>query len=63
MERQRLQDPRNPLAGGGTPDGDSLDGVRDRLEGILHAADAVLDGIRPLNAEDFLQQNRQNGGQ
>jgi hypothetical protein len=63
MERE-LQAHRPPVAaGGGGPDGPDLDRVRADAEGILDAADRILDSIRPLNAEDYLQQNRQRGGQ
>jgi hypothetical protein len=30
---------------------------------ILAEADRILDGLRPVNAEEYLQQNRQRGGQ
>ena len=33
------------------------------LDGILAEADRILDGLRPINAEAYLQQNRQRGGQ
>ncbi|HZY88831.1 MAG TPA: hypothetical protein VFE78_28665 [Gemmataceae bacterium] len=33
------------------------------LDGILAEADRILDGLRPINAEEYLQQNRQRGGQ
>lgn len=63
MERERTL-PRPVAGGGGTePDGGSLDDVRSATAGILDAADRILDSIRPLNAEDYLQQNRQRGGQ
>ena len=63
MERQRqVQRPAAP-GGGGGPEGSDLDEVRADVDGILDAADRILDSIRPLNAEDYLQQNRQRGGQ
>jgi hypothetical protein len=62
MERE-LQVHRPPVVGGGGPDGVDLDGVRADVAGILDAADRILDSIRPLNAEDYLQQNRQRGGE
>jgi hypothetical protein len=63
MERE-LQVQRPPVAGGGPgPDGGDLDRIRAEADGILDAADRILDSIRPLNAEDYLQQNRQRGGQ
>ena len=63
MERQR-QLPRPPAQGGGGPGpDDGLEQVRLNADAILDAADRILDSIRPLNAEDYLQQNRQRGGQ
>jgi hypothetical protein len=63
MERERTA--QRPAAGGGGagPDGANLDEVRAEAVSILDAADRILDSIRPLNAEDYLQQNRQRGGQ
>lgn len=43
--------------------GESLDEFRDGLDGILAEADRILDGLGPINAEEYLQQNRQQGGQ
>jgi hypothetical protein len=63
MELQRqVQLPAAPGDGGG-PENNDLDEVRADVAGILDAADRILDGIRPLNAEDYLQQNRQRGGE
>ena len=62
MELQRqVQRPAAP--GGGGPENNDLEQVRLDAAGILDAADRILDSIRPLNAEDYLQQNRQRGGQ
>lgn len=63
MERELTV--RRPAAGGGDSGGEGggLDDVRSATAGILDAADRILDSIRPLNAEDYLQQNRQRGGQ
>ena len=36
---------------------------REELEGLLAAADEVLDSLGPRSAEEYLQQNRQRGGQ
>jgi hypothetical protein len=46
-----------PAAGAGAEQ------VRSDLDGILAEADRILDGLRPINAEAYLQQNRQRGGQ
>jgi len=64
MERElTVQRPAASGGGGPSPDGGALDDVRSATAGILDAADRILDSIRPLNAEDYLQQNRQRGGQ
>ena len=59
LERQRSASP------GGGPDGagNSVEQVRASMEAILAEADRVLDGLRPINAEEYLQQNRQRGGE
>jgi hypothetical protein len=63
MERELTV--QRPAATGGGPgaDGGGLDDIREATAGILDAADRILDSIRPLNAEDYLQQNRQRGGE
>jgi hypothetical protein len=61
MERE-LQAQRPAGAGGPGPEGGS-DEAQANVRNILAAADRILDSIRPLNAEDYLQQNRQRGGQ
>jgi hypothetical protein len=64
MVRERQVQRDLPHGGGGPiPEGAGLDEVRLEAAGILDAADRILDSIRPLNAEDYLQQNRQRGGQ
>ena len=61
MEREmQAQRPVGP--GGPGPEGGS-DEAQANARNILAAADRILDAIRPLNAEDYLQQNRQRGGQ
>jgi hypothetical protein len=58
MERE-LTVQRPAATGGGGPGADGgLDDIREATAGILDAADRILDSIRPLNAEDYLQQNR-----
>lgn len=61
---QQLTRPR-PGGGAGDPlaGGDGLDEMRVNLDGILAEADRILDGLRPINAEEYLQQNRQRGGE
>jgi len=61
MERERTP-VRN---GGGGPGadtgGDGLDTALARE--ILDAADRILDSIRPVNAQQYLEQNQQRGGE
>ena len=61
---QLLTRPR-PLGGSGDGGecGTGLDELRTSLDGILAEADRILDGLKPINAEEYLQQNRQRGGQ
>jgi hypothetical protein len=63
MERE-LQRQRT-AGGGGGPEcgGEGLEQVRAALDDILAEADRILDNLRPVNAEEYLQQNRQRGGQ
>jgi hypothetical protein len=62
---QELQRRRQAAPGGGGPDGagDGVEEARASMEAILAEADRVLDGLRPVNAEEYLQQNRQRGGE
>jgi hypothetical protein len=54
-----------PAGAGSDPGacGADVEQVRASLDGILAEADRILDGLRPINAEDYLQQNRQRGGE
>ena len=64
MEReQQRQRPGSPGDEGPPGAGDGVEQVRASLEGILAEADRILDGLRPINAEEYLQQNRQRGGE
>jgi hypothetical protein len=55
---------RRPRGGeGATIVGKGIDEIRTDLDGILAEADRILDGLGPINAEEYLQQNRQDGGQ
>jgi hypothetical protein len=65
MEKEK-QIPRMGGSGGGPgqgPDGVEVDLIHAETMGILDSADRVLSTIRPVNAEDYLQRNRQRGGQ
>jgi hypothetical protein len=62
MERELVA--TRPVGSGGPgSEGGCNDEAQANARDILAAADRVLDSIRPLNAEDYLQQNRQRGGQ
>ena len=63
MEREQQ---RAATAGGGSggPVGcEGLEQARAALDQILAEADRILDNLRPVNAEEYLQQNRQRGGE
>jgi hypothetical protein len=64
MERE-LQRQRTGGGGGGgsAAVADGVEQTRAALDEILTEADRILDGLRPVNAEEYLQQNRQRGGQ
>jgi hypothetical protein len=64
MERE-IQRQRQVTAGGGGPGGNDngIEQTRAALDDILAEADRILDTLRPVNAEEYLQQNRQRGGQ
>jgi hypothetical protein len=47
--------------GGPGPDGEGVDTLL--AQEILAAADRILDSIRPINAQQYLEQNQQRGGQ
>jgi hypothetical protein len=41
----------------------NLDQIRSEGDGLLDAADKILDSLRPVEAEDYLEQSHQRGGQ
>jgi hypothetical protein len=61
MEREMQA--QRPAGSGAGPEGGGSDEAQANARNILAAADRILDSIRPLNAEDYLQQNRQRGGE
>ena len=64
MENERRRNrPGSPNHGDDQPNDDSLERTRREMEGIFEAADAVLNSVGPLDAEQYLQRNRQHGGQ
>jgi hypothetical protein len=64
-----LERTRNPLtrqhAGppGGDPPAADLSPVRDAARGLVQAANVLIDRALSGNSEEFLQANRQEGGQ
>jgi hypothetical protein len=63
MDERQLTIPRTGGGGGDPLTGcDGVEQIRDNLDGILAEADRILDNLRPINAEEYLQQNRQRGG-
>jgi hypothetical protein len=59
LTRPRLSGPGND----GLTGAEGLEQTRASLDAILAEADRILDGLRPVNAEEYLQQNRQQGGE
>lgn len=55
--------PTGGPGGDGGAGGADLEQVRAGLDALLSETDRILDTLRPVNAEDYLQQNRQRGGQ
>jgi len=64
MEERTLTQTRAGGGGGtGLAGAEDLEQVRAGLDDILSEADRILDNLRPINAEEYLQQNRQRGGE
>ena len=65
MERERqIQERHEPGAGGGSePEPCELDRVKAEGDGLLDAADKILDSLRPVEAEAYLEQSHQQGGE
>jgi hypothetical protein len=62
MERTRQPEPLPRPNEGGSGGGD--EGMDTLLaQEILAVADRILDSIRPINAQQYLEQNQQRGGQ
>jgi hypothetical protein len=41
----------------------NLEQLRAEGDGLLDAADKILDSLRPVEAEEYLEQSHQRGGQ
>ena len=63
MERTRTPQQATVTSanGGPGPDGEDMETIL--AQEILAAADRILDSIRPINAQQYLEQNQQRGGQ
>lgn len=62
MEREQTP-PRPLVTGDGLPPSHDLNAAMAGASDLLNAADRILDGLHPVDAEEFLQQNRQRGGE
>ena len=63
MERERHHPDAPEHDSGGPPNNHGIERVRAESESILDAADRMLDGIHVADAEGYLQDNRQHGGE
>jgi hypothetical protein len=63
MERERTLPRQAPRSSGPGAGADDANDMLDDTLGILAAADRILDSIKPVNAEDYLQRHRQSGGE
>ena len=64
MERERTRHSERPRqADPGSGGDDHLRSVRDQMREMLEHADQIMDSLGHLDAESYLQQNRQTGGQ
>jgi hypothetical protein len=64
MEREHPIQRSTPAGGGGPePEADGLEQLRLESGEILEAMDRILDSVQVVNPEEYLQRNRQHGGQ
>jgi hypothetical protein len=64
MQRQRsFNDDRPRTTADGSSDGDCLEQQRAEVDELLRATDQVFDSINNLQAQQYLEQNLQTGGQ
>ena len=64
MERERsFENDRRPTSADHPSGDDDLDQQRDEIDDLLRASDHVFDSINNLNAQQYLEQNLQTGGQ
>ena len=64
MQRERRSFPdRLRRSGDGPPGSNDFDQQRQEIDGLLQASDRMFDSIDNLQAQQYLQQNLQTGGQ
>ena len=64
MERQRsLENDRRRTSADDPSDADDLDQQRADVDELLRASDHMFDSINNLQAQQYLEQNLQTGGQ
>jgi hypothetical protein len=62
MERTRTAEQLPTIADGAPgPDNEGMETLV--AQEILAAADRILDSIKPINAQQYLEQNQQRGGE
>jgi hypothetical protein len=65
MERERQFPQRDEQSPGDGSEREAceLDRVKAEGDGLLDAADKILDSLRPVEAEAYLEQSHQQGGE
>lgn len=64
MEREFFHPQRRTRGGGGNGgSNDHLNEVRSEVDGLYNAADHIFDSINNIQAQEYLEQNLQTGGQ
>ena len=63
MQRQRLPERDYSQPSNEKPEGSELEQVRAEFADIFEHVDQVMDSIGHLDAQEYLEQNRQTGGQ
>lgn len=62
MEREFFHPERRRNGGGNGGDG-NLNELRNEVDGLLNAADHIFDSINNIQAQQYLEQNLQTGGE
>ncbi|HWG41165.1 MAG TPA: hypothetical protein VN688_00145 [Gemmataceae bacterium] len=63
MEREQTIPRTTPADGGPEPGAEGLEQLRLDSAEILDAMDRILDSVQVVNPEEYLQRNRQPGGE